>query len=195
MLNLFRSAEHPRAGTTGIDFLVVEPLGPSGERILTKTPATDVAWLDVQVLQTPGANPDLPKQREPWLRSGGPGTDRRVGYPTADLERIEAASPVVQSVLGPSGAEVARVYVVRADLMFPKGPAGQSLPPRLRPSSIDAPSSEVPEAVIDAQRAAVAENYDAPRATADLTSRRDRHLVAALCNGSDEQRAPDLPGL
>lgn len=115
--------------------------------------------LDVEVVAVPGANPHLPRQRDPVLWTG----EEPTWYPVAERDRIAA-------VAGRSGhslttADGRKAFVVMADPMFPSGPSGTKLPTRLRPSSI----RPVPEAL-------------AQRLPVDLVSAQaeERRIVEAL---------------
>ena len=105
---------------------------PPSVFLVVEEPARDVRGecaLSVEVVTAEGVNTHLPVQRDPRLWPPGPAL-----YPADERDRIFAAGQ-----RGGCSGELPdgrRWAAVCATVMFPKGPAGDFLPTRLRPAGL-----------------------------------------------------------
>lgn len=121
MANVRKSEKYPEASTKGITTLVLKY--DKAEWQNPKSGKT-THYLDAQVLQTEGANPQLPRQVGPSFRiSDDPERPNQpqtsMQYSDSQMDAIiEAAGDNAQRFTDKDGNEVGTAYVVDADVMF-----------------------------------------------------------------------------
>lgn len=165
-------------------------------------------WLDVQMMQTEGANPNQPRQLNPSLntqekvgKDGKKTYDSSVAYTASppasnpdgksqmDLIR-EAAGDNVRDLLNKDGESVGKVYMFTGDIMLPgKGPDGRDRPGlvntknELSPLPADVP---IPDDPYGAQIAAVSANREEHK----KTQQAEAPQAEAQAEAQTEQEAP-----
>lgn len=167
-------------------------------------------WLDVQMMQTEGANPNQPRQLNPSLnttekvgKDGKKTYDSSVAYTASppasnpdgksqmDLIR-EAAGDNVRDLLNKDGEAVGKVYMFSGDIMLPgKGPDGRDRPGLvntknpLNPLPADVP---IPDDPYGAQIEAVSANREEHKKTQE--ARKSQQVEAPQAEAQGEQEAP-----
>lgn len=150
-------------------FVVSELVHKNGEPLEIDAAVGPEVKLRVELATFDGVNEHLPPQRNPCLWSPDEG---RASYPRAERDAIVFAASASDQVYRDGDR---RYYVVVADPMFPKGPAGQALPTRLRPASVRGVDAETsagwPVDVIEAQRKGSGQREQPEVSGADLGER------------------------
>lgn len=165
---LFRSSdEFPKASTRDVTVMAV---AYDSSRYEPEDGASK-QWLDVQVLQTPGANENLPRQTNPHLsyRKGKDGERANTGVPysiPAQMDKIkEAAGDNVFPVNSKDGDRLGSAYVFNGDVVLNTSKDGHNRPPIVNTKALSPiPNSlKLPDDPVSAQFYAVRDNVKAAR--------------------------------